>query len=979
MSYTLIEQGNLRQCAELRLSQGPQSASHPAEKMLYELQVHQVELEMVNQQLCDVQLELENSRDHYLDYYDCAPVAYLTLSGDGTIDAINLTGAAMLGAERFKLLKRRFSTFVAEPDVERWQRQFIILKKNAHKLSCELCLQRSDGSCVEVRLERFRIEDSGALLRIVLTDITEQKKAEAARLENEKRVYLQEQQKIAQAALNRVWIDRAEDAFTLKTNALDQNLLNCMLSILVIEDEPGDYGLIKAHLCLSGLSQREGKNSVLWAGSLSAGIKMALDHKPDVVLLDLTLPDSDGLSSVQRMRAALPGIPIVVLTGHDDRALAIAALQVGAQDYLVKGQFDLATLARTVRHAKVRGVLEQHLQLSNEALCRSEALLQQIIRASDDAPWDWKLESVDACYSPRWWAMLGYASNELQNDDHLSNTQHQHAARLESPEQLIGKSDLERWPDELARKYRAEDAEVMFTRRKLNVEERSLDGEKVHWIETCMAPIVDEHDIGVTGFARDITERRLLLEQQAIVQSALDGFLVVSADNYRILDASDVFCAMLGYTVEELLCMHITDLAVIETAAEIAAHFKKICGVGYDRFEVLYRHKQGHQINLDMSVSHPNTEGGNIYAFVRDITERKRTEAILLKTRSQLLAFIQHAPIGIAMFDRDMNYLATSDRWIAEHGKGDIALIGRNHYDLFPDLPAHWRSLHQQGLAGTTLKNDQDLWSHADGSKAWLRWAIQPWVDEAGAIGGIIISVEDITESKLSEQKVLDLSAHIETVREEEKAHLAREIHDELGSTLTAMKMTIYLLHKGLPANTPQLLMHTESLAGLVQNATNFMRQIINDLRPAILDEFGLQAALNSLLEQFHKISGIGVRLDFLLDKDCENGLPVAQSTHLFRILQEALTNVKKHSDASLVVVEVAVDDRNISMTVIDNGLGISENHVAGPNAYGLLGMKERVKQLGGLISFTKPQDGGFGLVVQLPVAPSISAPVNAP
>jgi len=139
------------------------------------------------------------------------------------------------------------------------------------------------------------------------------------------------------------------------------------VSILAVEDDPGDFGLIQAHARLAGLGSG-GKEPMAWAKTLANGIAAARSDKPDVVLLDLSLPDSAGLATVQAMRAALPGVPIVVLTGHDDSALAVAALQAGAQDYLVKGQFDHDALGRAVRNALVREALESRLRLFKTAL-----------------------------------------------------------------------------------------------------------------------------------------------------------------------------------------------------------------------------------------------------------------------------------------------------------------------------------------------------------------------------------------------------------------------------------------------------------------------------------------------------------------------------------------------------------------------------------------------------------------------------------
>lgn len=111
-----------------------------------------------------------------------------------------------------------------------------------------------------------------------------------------------------------------------------------------------------------------------------------------------------------------------------------------------------------------------------------------------------------------------------------------------------------------------------------------------------------------------------------------------------------------------------------------------------------------------------------------------------------LQRFIDHAPVAIAMFDRSMHYLAASRRWLHDHGLKGQNVIGRSHYDIFPDLPGRWKSAHQRGLAGEVLREEKDIYQRADGTTRWLRWELQPWRDSAGNIGGIVIFVEDLTE-----------------------------------------------------------------------------------------------------------------------------------------------------------------------------------------------------------------------------------------
>ncbi len=182
MSKNLNKQDQLRTAAEAQLAHAPKPKPRPAEKLLHELQVHQIELEMQNEQLRQAQVELEKSRDRYVDFYDFAPAGYLTLNHEGMIDEINLTGAALLGVERGKLPYHRFISFVATDDRDRWYRHFLNILTHDNTPACELALQHDGGARSYARLDCLRLKKDGkeSVVRIVLTNITGRKAAEDA-------------------------------------------------------------------------------------------------------------------------------------------------------------------------------------------------------------------------------------------------------------------------------------------------------------------------------------------------------------------------------------------------------------------------------------------------------------------------------------------------------------------------------------------------------------------------------------------------------------------------------------------------------------------------------------------------------------------------------------------------------------------------------------------------------------------------------
>lgn len=178
--------------------------------------------------------------------------------------------------------------------------------------------------------------------------------------------------------------------------------------------------------------------------------------------------------------------------------------------------------------------------------------------------------------------------------------------------------------------------------------------------------------------------------------------------------------------------------------------------------EQQYRRAMAEQVPVHFEILYEPTEtwyeihaypsSDELGIFFRDISDRKQPEKVLQNNEEKLRLFARYAPAGIAMFDLDMRYIRVSQRWIDDYNLSSVeAVLGRSHYDIFPEIPDRWKEIHQRCLAGAIEKRDEDLFLRADGSEQWIRWEIHPWHDSGGQIGGIIVFSEDITSRKQAE------------------------------------------------------------------------------------------------------------------------------------------------------------------------------------------------------------------------------------
>jgi PAS domain S-box-containing protein len=391
----------------------------------------------------------------------------------------------------------------------------------------------------------------------------------------------------------------------------------------------------------------------------------------------------------------------------------------------------------------------------------------------------------------------------------------------------------------------------------------------------------------------------------------------------------------------------------------------------------------GEAFPMDATILRTEVDGHKVDTVIlRDVTERVRFQEALRRyadiVESSADAIISRLPDGtIVTWNAAAEKLFGYTR--EEALRGEIRLLHS------PATAAEERLLRQRALQGERIVNVETVRRHKNGTDLHVAITISVLRDARGAVAGSATIVRDVTERKrmetelhrlLHEQRqaqselresrdrLRELSSALQTIREEEKTRIARELHDELGQALTALKMDTSAISNELDLAQASLRKRTESMKQLIDTTVNAVRRISSDLRPVMLDNLGLVPTLDWLTKDFSRRTGIRVDLNI---PDDNLGVGGDAATAIFRIVQEALTNVARHAGASDVAVEARHQDGTVVVRVRDNGKGMAQQDARKSRSFGLLGMRERAYVLGGELKVSHAPGGGTLIEALIP------------
>jgi len=552
------------------------------------------------------------------------------------------------------------------------------------------------------------------------------------------------------------------------------------------------------------------------------------------------------------------------------------------------------------------------------------------------------------------------------------------------------------------------------------------DGTTFHALVT-NTPVQDEHGklTAIIGVSRDITarkdaERRLRESEEDFRALAEHNPDIVARfdEDVRYLYVSPAVSRYVELTPDELIGKTNEELGFTGETVEIwEAPIRRAFDTGKPQaFEFEFESLQGRTV-FDGRIAPEVGEDGRVetvLSAVRDITEQRQAEEALEQRLAELAllnemgnqitralgleAVLESAVeivqrsfgyhnVAVLTLDQDNRKLTLSTvagrfadimdeglqmdleegliGWVACHGETVVVNnveADPRYVNCYPDQIHTQSELSVPICIADDVVGVLDVQSEEPGAFEENDVTVMETVADQMAVAlenGRLYKAE-----RAARRQLRDLASYLQNIREEERTRIAREIHDEFGQMMTALKMDLAWLRKRLPQDEPDLLRKADAMSEAIDETLQDVRRIASELRPGILDDLGLAAAIEWQAETFSERSGIVCELH--LDEEGDH-LDRQLVTALFRILQEALTNVARHARASRVRVGLDVAPIEVTLTVRDDGRGITEKELTDGESLGLMGMRERAHTLGGSVTFEGHPNGGTSVTTRIP------------
>ncbi|HNP28951.1 MAG TPA: PAS domain S-box protein [Nitrospirales bacterium] len=919
----------LRQKAETALTaireQVKKMTLEEVHHLIHELQVHQIELEMQNEELRQTQLELEVARDRYATLFHFSPVGYVTLDENGRLLEANLTLCDLVGVSRVDILNRKLEQYVIPEDQPAFKRYLDFLRQNPGTHRSDLLTLQHSNNPRRVRLkgclETKEPSSVARVFRIAVEDVTIQEQVESA----------QDEQKALMAVVMGGVMDAIvtidEDQRIVLFNKAAENMFRCSASSAL--GQPIDRFIPERYRTAHQQHfQQFGRNSEpfrhMGAAREIFGLRTGGEEFPieatisqvqvkekgkklfTVVLRDVT----ERRHAQEMLKKEQQFITAILDTAG---ALVVVMNRLGqiirfnrACERLTGFSFD------EVRHRPIWEIFQPPMVGVEEVKEYFQAILQGQAATLQENYWVTKEKK-------RRWIAWSYA---VLRDDHGG-----------VDFVIVTGIDL---------------TEQRNAQRALKNEQRFI-----------------ANVLNTTGALVIILDPQwqILRMNRACEQTVRHAFQDLKGQPFWNLltpseeDKQGARQVLESYKTGRLPCTF--ESAILDKARRLR------------------------WIQWNTTASYK--KNGDVEYFIvtgTDITGRRQTERLLQQNEEQLQAILDHSPVAVWLKDLEGRYLKVNRQFEKNTGLSEKEILGRTDSQIFSsERASRFWEIDQTILQTGQAYESDEVSDRSDGkhTEHVFKFLLTTAKGKPYALCGI---ATDITQRKQAEtilqeasqrleiqqQELRSLAARLLTAQEEERRRISRDLHDDVNQRLALMSLKLQSAQKDLPDIHP-VMQKLQELYANVGDLSDDIRRLAYQYHPSILDDLGLGSALRSLCEDFEKWEGISVTFEL---PDGARKISQSVGTCLYRVAQESLRNVVRHAQASNVYLDLKDFGQGITLAIRDNGQGFDVDGLLS-RGLGFVSMRERVRLLGGTLSVDSRPGHGTTVRVSIPHPPTRS------
>lgn len=712
------------------------------------------------------------------------------------------------------------------------------------------------------------------------------------------------------------------------------------IDVLIVEDNPGDQFLLTTHL----KSIVADVKRIRVADDLSAAVEKLNDFIPHIILLDLTLPDSIGVETFQSINQLQPSIPIVILSGTEDAKVAVQAIAMGAQDYLLKGDFDERLLSRSMQYSIERKRTLEELKTSVERY----TLVSQ---ATNDMVWDWDI----------------VGNTVYRNEE-------QFCRMLKLPASMKDFAD-NFWfgrihPDDLsAMREVVEDFHTDVTKKVFESEYRFLNGEDqyIHLFDRgYILRNAQGKPVRVIGSTQDVTKQKEInIELQKlsrIAQETQNG--VIITDKYEQIEwVNNAFERISGYTLNEIkgrkpgefLQGSETDPAQVNYIRSQLRQQKSF------KAELINYNRHGHKYWINLQVQPVFDEQGKLQQFFSiqtDITAQKKADEALKRSEEQYRYLFDNNPAPIFIWNiDDFSFAEVNETFLSVYGYSRAELADMTIKQIRPveEIPSII------AFAKTVAKKEHffvtRLWKHLNKNGEMMYMQVSSQKIAYRGRPAILAIAINITEKKMLElkleeerqEKEKEITNAVITAQENEKQFIGRELHDNVNQILASARLYFGMSKKTI---SEEIVRQADQLVG---KAIEEIRSLSHSLIPPQFDISDFGDGINQIVSFIEDQTDIKFIREYL-DTDYSS-VPEAVQLTMYRTVQEQLNNILKYAQAKTVLIRTVKKECEMTLLIQDDGVGFDSTKKS--MGVGLLNIQTRASlSKGTMLLISNPGEG---------------------